>query len=69
MPTAVVKKEGESNEKLVSRFEKKVKQSRIVQTLRKSRFLQKKENKRKTREAGLKRSEYRAIREKMKYYQ
>jgi ribosomal protein S21 len=68
MPIAVLKKEGESNEKLVSRFEKKVQQGRVVQFLKKNRFRKKKPNKLKEQAIGLKRSHYRAEREKMKYY-
>jgi ribosomal protein S21 len=69
MAVAVVKKENESNEKLVSRFEKKVQQARLLQWLRKNRFHKDRENKKRVKEAGIAASRYRAERERLKYYQ
>lgn len=69
MAIAVVKKEGESNEKLVSRFEKKVQQGRAVQFLRRNRYHKRNLSRRKIRLAGLKRVEFQTVREKLKFYQ
>jgi ribosomal protein S21 len=68
MAVAVVKKENESNEKLVSRFEKKVQQARLVQWLKRNRFFKRNTSKTKTKDAGLSASRYRAERERLKYY-
>lgn len=68
MAVAVVKKENESNEKLVSRFEKKVQQARLVQWLKKNRFFQRTISDRRMKEKGLAASKYREERERLKYY-
>lgn len=68
MSVAVVKKENESNEKLVSRFEKKIQQARFIQWLKKNRFFKKKLSNRKTKDAGLSACRYRTERERLKYY-
>lgn len=68
MAIAVTKKENESNEKLVSRFEKKVQQARIIQWLKKNRFFQRTESNRRIKERGLSATKYREEREKLKHY-
>lgn len=63
----LVKNAKESNEKLISRFQKKVQGSRII-TLTKERMHFKKPLKKgKIRARAIKREEYRSVREKQKY--
>ena len=52
----------------MSRFEQAVQRTRLVRILRERRYLGRSLNKRKVRNAALKREFYRAQREKMKYY-
>jgi ribosomal protein S21 len=62
-----VKKQNESNERLMSRFKKVVQRSRIMEQKRK-RYFADKPTKKQVREAAVKRSENRARREKAKFY-
>lgn len=62
-----VKKQNESNERLMSRFKKVVQRSRIMETKRK-RYYADKPTKKQVREAAVKRSHYRGKREKAKFY-
>jgi hypothetical protein len=65
--TTVVKSEKESNEKLISRFNKTVQASRVVQMAKERLFHKGKPSRIKVREAAVKREEYRKIREKQRY--
>ena len=62
-----IKKQSESNERLMSRFKKVVQRSRIMETKR-NRFHKSKPTKKIVREAAVKRAENRAKRERAKYY-
>jgi len=62
-----VKKQNESNERLMSRFKKVVQRSRIMES-KKKRYFRQKDTKKKIREAAVKRSYYRTKREKAKFY-
>ena len=62
-----IKKQSESNERLMSRFKKVVQRSRIMLTKR-NRYHKAKPTKKLVRELAVKRSFYRAKREKAKYY-
>ncbi len=68
MKVVVVKKEGESNERLISRFNKKVQASRKILHVREHKFHVTKPKKRYVRSAAVMRSKYRAAREKSKFY-
>lgn len=58
----------ESFERFMSRFEGAVQRSRVVRVLRQRRYRAKELTLRVRRNAALKRAEYRAQREKMKFY-
>ncbi|MBN2307136.1 30S ribosomal protein S21 [Candidatus Peregrinibacteria bacterium] len=62
-----IKKQNESNERLMSRFKKIVQRSRIMETKR-SRYHEQKPTKKYIREAAVKRAQYRKKREKAKFY-
>ena len=62
-----IKKQNESNERLMSRFKKVVQRSRIMEGKRK-RYFKSKPTKKIQREAAVMRSFYRAKREKAKFY-
>jgi ribosomal protein S21 len=64
----VWKNSKESFERFMSRFDQGVQRSRLVRVLREKRYRKKDLTKRQRRERALKRDEYRAKREKMKYY-
>ncbi|EKD92842.1 MAG: hypothetical protein ACD_28C00317G0002 [uncultured bacterium] len=68
MVVRVTKHPKESFERFMSRFEQAVQRTRLVRILRERRYLGRSLNKRKVRNAALKREFYRAQREKMKYY-
>jgi ribosomal protein S21 len=62
-----IKKQNESNERLMSRFKKVVQRSRVMDN-KKKRYFENKPTKKYIREAAVKRSQYRAQREKAKFY-
>ena len=62
-----IKKQSESNERLMSRFKKVVQRSRIKE-VRRNRFHKSKPTKRIVREAAVMRAKNRAKRERAKYY-
>lgn len=64
----ITKKIGESSDRVIQRFNKKIQQSRILHQIRDKRYFTKKKTKRKIRAAALMREYYRALREKRKYY-
>ncbi len=62
-----IKKDNESNERLMSRFKKVVQRSRIMNQKR-NRYFATKKTKKQIREAAVSRSSYRKKRERAKYY-
>ncbi len=62
-----VKKQGESNERLMSRFKKVVQRSRIME-LKRNRYHKAKPTKKLVRESAVKRAENRRKRERAKFY-
>ena len=57
----------ESNEKLISRFQKKVQGSRIILLAKEKMYFKKPAKKRKVRARAMMREHYRSVREKQKY--
>jgi hypothetical protein len=68
MTVKVSKSSKESFERFMSRFDGMVQRARIVRLLRERKHRKKDPTKRQVRQAALKREEYRAKREKMKFY-
>jgi len=68
MRVTVVKKQKESDERLIARFNKAVQRSKKIQRIRDTRYNSKKPRKRFVRAAAIKREGYRAAREKQKFY-
>jgi len=68
MQVVVTKKDGESNERLISRFNKKVQASRKVLKVRKGRYHKKAPTKRHVRAAAIMRDKYRAKRQRSRFY-
>ena len=68
MKVTVWKNDKESNERAISRFNKKVQGSRKLLEIRSKRYHTKPENKRHARAAAIMRDFYRAAREKSKFY-
>lgn len=62
------KKQGESNERLMSRFKQVVQRSRIIMKAKKERFHKKKATKRHMRTSAVMRSKHRVRRAKEKFY-
>ena len=62
------KKQGQSDDKLVNEFNKRVQKARLVPLVRKQRYRLKKKTKRLVRQAAVKREEYRAKAAKAKLY-
>lgn len=62
-----IKKQNESNERLLSRFKKLVQRSRVMEQKR-NRYFKTKPTKKFVREAAVKREYYRTKRERAKYY-
>ena len=63
-----VKKQNESNERLISRFKKTVQRSRVLLNSKKHRFHEQKTRKRYIRQSAVKRSFYRNKRAKEQFY-
>lgn len=63
-----VKKQGESNERLISRFKQIVQRSRIIIKTKRERFEAKKPTRAFARKAAIMRSKHRAERAKQQYY-
>lgn len=68
MKVKVIKDEKESNERLISRFNKVVQASRKLVKIRDEQYYVHKPTKRIMRIKAIKRAEYRAAREKNKFY-
>ena len=63
-----VKKQNESNERLISRFKKVVQRSRILPETKQHRFHEQKPRKRFIRQSAVKRNFYRSKRAKEQFY-
>jgi len=68
MKVTVWKDDKESNERAITRFNKKVQASRKLLEIRKSRYNKKVSTKRYTRDAAVMREFYRSKKEKNKFY-
>lgn len=68
MKVVVSKDAKESNERLITRFNKSVQKSRKIQMIRDSRYHTRPLKKRKIRARAIMRDKYRAEREKNKFY-
>ena len=64
----VYRNRSESSEKLIQRFNKKVKNSRLLMAVRELKFFKRKPTKRRQREAAIMREYYRAERKKKMFY-
>ena len=63
-----VKKDGESNERLMSRFKKVVQRSRLMMTSKQRKYYVHEDKKGKVRQKAIKREFYRGKRAKQQYY-
>jgi ribosomal protein S21 len=63
-----IKKQNESNERLISRFKKVVQRSRVIINSKKHRYHEQKPRKRYIRQSAVKREFYRAKRAKEQFY-
>ncbi len=68
MKVHVIKNEKESNERCISRFNKKVQASRKLFEIKKKRYHKKSVTKTQTRASAVMRDKYRAAKEKNKFY-
>lgn len=68
MAVAVLRREGESNEKVISRWKKKAQQSRIMQEVRQNQRYKKPLNKTKEKHAAKMRAHFRAQRKIDQFY-
>ena len=68
MKVTVVKNEKESNERLISRFNKKVQASRKILKIRAERYNTTPSTKRHQRQAAIMRDKYRAQKERSRFY-
>ncbi len=68
MKVQIVKNDKESNERCISRFNKKVQASRKLFEIKKARYHSKKPTKTQIRSGAVVRDKYRAVKEKNKFY-
>lgn len=68
MPIRVVKTEGESTERCITRFNKKVQAARVLNLLKERRYNKKARTRRQVRTAALMREMYRGKAAKAKFY-
>lgn len=68
MAIATVRRESESNERLISRWKKKTQQAGIIQTFRDIKHFKKKPNRTKERDSAIVREKFRAERRKKSFY-
>ena len=68
MAVAVIKRPGESNEKVIGRWKKKTRQARIVQDTKDRRAFKKKISLSKEKKSAVVREKYRAQRRKAQHY-
>jgi ribosomal protein S21 len=68
MAVAVVRRDGESNEKVIGRWKKKTQKAAIVKSTRKARYFGRNESLTKQKESAIVRERYRARRKKNRFY-
>lgn len=68
MAVATLKREGESNEKLIGRWKKKAQKARVVQDVRSKHRFSKEESKTKEKKSAMFREQFRAVRKKNQFY-
>ena len=68
MAVACIKRDGESNEKVIGRWKKKTRQARIVQIVRGAKHFDRNESNTKVKKGAIVREKYRAVRKRNKYY-
>jgi len=68
MAVATIRRENESNEKLISRWKKKTQQAKLVENVRSKMRYKKKVNKTKEKEAAKVRENFRAERKRNQFY-
>lgn len=68
MSIATIRRENESNEKLISRWKKKTQQAGLVKEIRSVRYFKRKDSRTKKREGAVVREDYRAKRKAAKFY-
>jgi len=68
MKVTVWKNDKESNERVITRFNKKVQASRKILKIRTDRYHKKDDTKRQTRSAAIMRDHYRAKKERHRFY-
>lgn len=68
MAIKVIRNPKESVDRLIARFNKKVQSSRILNQLKARRYFKRPLRKREVRAAAIMRTNYRSVREKMKFY-
>lgn len=68
MKVKVFKKQKESDDRLIARFNKAVQKTKKVPRIRDAKFNKKKPTRRLVRQSAIKRDEYREKREKNKFY-
>lgn len=68
MAIVVKKLNNETNEHLIQRFRKQVKNARLIQTLKKTRYHSRTKTKKRIREEAIKRAEFRTQRDKELFF-
>lgn len=68
MAVACIRREGESNEKVIGRWKKKTQKANVVKDARKARYFDRNESSTKEKEAAIVRESYRAKRKKNRFY-
>jgi ribosomal protein S21 len=68
MAVAVVRRDGESNEKVIGRWKKKTQKANIVKSTRKARYFDRNDSLTKQKEGAIVRERYRAKRKKNRFY-
>lgn len=68
MAVAVVRRDGESNEKVIGRWKKKTQKANVVKNARKARYFDRNESRTKQKEGAIVRERYRARRKKNQFY-
>lgn len=68
MAVAVVRRDGESNEKVIGRWKKKTQKANIVKSARKARYFTRNDSLTKQKEGAIVRERYRAKRKKNRFY-
>lgn len=68
MGVYAIKKKGQSDDKLVNEFNKRVQKARTIPRVRSSRYHKKQQTKRQVRQAAIMREKYRAENRRKKFY-